>query len=354
MKKLFLITTLALTLYGKAQNLIAIESGSNIFFETRLDSALSKAQNGSTIYLPGGSFSLNGTVLSKNLTIIGAGYRRDSSNATNPTVITGNLAILKAAGGSKISGIHFVNEIFVGTDSSNSDVNSFTIERCMFSITFQIFPSVNKYQNNSKNFVLNRNVITNMICNYANVSVNNNIVGKIRYLGNNSLIRNNSFLGTCEGFSTYAIEGGTGHTIENNILSSPCGNLYNYFQNSTLRNNLFASGGVTLNGIDGSGNIYYNNIGYPSCDSIFNFVPRVTPSYCLRIYNDTFDFNLKFNSIGKNTGTDGTDVGIYGGAFPWKDGGIPSNPHIQFKSIAPKTNNQNTLPVQIKVKAQDN
>ena len=52
-------------------------------------------------------------------------------------------------------------------------------------------------------------------------------------------------------------------------------------------------------------------------------------------------------------GTDNTQVGIYGGAFSWKEGSIPFNPHIQIKQISPTTNNNGLLPVNIRVKAQD-
>jgi hypothetical protein len=38
-------------------------------------------------------------------------------------------------------------------------------------------------------------------------------------------------------------------------------------------------------------------------------------------YNDTFNYRLKTGSPGKNAGTDGTDLGIYGGSYPFPSGG---------------------------------
>jgi hypothetical protein len=46
-------------------------------------------------------------------------------------------------------------------------------------------------------------------------------------------------------------------------------------------------------------------------------------------------------------------VGIYGGAFPWKEGSIPNTPHVTNKNIGHTTNSNGTLPVNIKVAAQD-
>jgi hypothetical protein len=50
--------------------------------------------------------------------------------------------------------------------------------------------------------------------------------------------------------------------------------------------------------------------------------------------------------------TDGTDVGIYGTASPYKPGGVPYNPHFRSATIAPATDPDGDLPVNIRVAAQ--
>jgi hypothetical protein len=47
-------------------------------------------------------------------------------------------------------------------------------------------------------------------------------------------------------------------------------------------------------------------------------------------------------------------VGIYGGLFPYKEGAVPLNPHISLKNIAPQTDVNGDLNIQLKVNAQDN
>jgi hypothetical protein len=50
--------------------------------------------------------------------------------------------------------------------------------------------------------------------------------------------------------------------------------------------------------------------------------------------NNSFpNFHLVPGSVGQNYGTDGTDVGIYGGAFPWTD--YTSNPDVRYLYYAP-------------------
>jgi hypothetical protein len=139
--------------------------------------------------------------------------------------------------------------------------------------------------------------------------------------------------------------------FENNIFCFPGINNYGSWvspiggaNNCIIKNNLLVN---EPSFPIGTTNIYSNNIIVSSSDSIFINQSGV-------IFNYLHDYHLKYTCPAKNAGSDGTDIGIYGGAFPWKEGSIPSNPHIQFKSIAPKTTNQNTLPIQIKVKAQDN
>jgi hypothetical protein len=67
-------------------------------------------------------------------------------------------------------------------------------------------------------------------------------------------------------------------------------------------------------------------------------------------YSD--DYRLK--NPGAYPGTDGQQVGLYGGYYPYKQGGIPFNPHIQYKNIPLHTDNNGQVNVQIKAAAQSN
>ena len=113
---------------------------------------------------------------------------------------------------------------------------------------------------------------------------------------------------------------------------------------------------------------YINNIfGFPDISSAFAFakdnVFDVSPGSIFKDYTNILDLigNYKKNKLrilpnspAKNAGTDGTDIGIYGGPRPWREGALSSNPHIQSKTIAPETDAQGRLNVNIRVKAQGN
>ena len=53
-------------------------------------------------------------------------------------------------------------------------------------------------------------------------------------------------------------------------------------------------------------------------------------------------------------GDDGTEVGIYGGLVPFKEGAVPINPHISQKSIQTTTDSNGLLNIYFTVEAQQN
>jgi hypothetical protein len=69
-----------------------------------------------------------------------------------------------------------------------------------------------------------------------------------------------------------------------------------------------------------------------------------------------FDYSHNYHLQAPTTylGTDNSEVGIYGGTFPYKEGAVPGNPHIQIKNIAPTTDANGDLHIQIQVGAQTN
>ena len=52
----------------------------------------------------------------------------------------------------------------------------------------------------------------------------------------------------------------------------------------------------------------------------------------------------------KYRGTNGEQIGIYGGTYPWNT--VPENPQIISKKIAEKTTPEGLLKVEIKVEVQ--
>ena len=65
------------------------------------------------------------------------------------------------------------------------------------------------------------------------------------------------------------------------------------------------------------------------------------------------NFKLQSSCIGIKAGMDGTDVGIYGTANPFKYSGLPINPHYQAINIPVSTGVNGKLNVNITVAAQN-
>ena len=111
---------------------------------------------------------------------------------------------------------------------------------------------------------------------------------------------------------------------------------YNVFQNNifkTYSHNPFST--------SNSNSFYDNYLGLSDSSTFINGFSQFTLQG---------NYHLKSTSPGKNGGSDGTDIGIYGGAYPWGDGNFPSNPHIIYKEIVPITKSDGTLPVKIIVR----
>jgi len=337
MKKIILYTVFSLLIAPAfAQNLIAVQNGSTPAFYTKLTDALSYAQSGDTIYIPGGSFE--SVSINKEIHLIGVGANPDSTFITNRTVISG-LNLQKGSDNGSIQGCHLS-----GQCSISEGIDRYSITRCY----------------------INKGISFN--ADAAHFLITENILGGF---GDGCLYG---------GFHSIVLKG-SGHIVANNIIKadiiSSGGNVFenNVFLYSTtwcqplscsyekFYNNIFLSGGqgttnciaknnlgYFYNDIDGRNNQGTNNysIGSSSFDEVFVSFSVANG------WSFSSDLHLKPDSPYRNAGTDGTDIGIYGGAFPWKEGSVPSNPHFKSVKINPKTDNSGNLNVKIKVAAQDN
>ena len=100
-----------------------------------------------------------------------------------------------------------------------------------------------------------------------------------------------------------------------------------------FENNIFTTGSsLDLTGTTGSS--ASGNISNISLAALFTNLP--TPGSVSPADN----CHLLTNSVGHNAGTDGTDIGIYGGWYPWIDVSMPQNPHIRTVSVSSYNNPQ--------------
>ena len=81
------------------------------------------------------------------------------------------------------------------------------------------------------------------------------------------------------------------------------------------------------------------------------FFSNVQPSISNTSVAESFlldDYQLNDEAKATYLGTDGTEIGIYGGIMPFK--ATPTNPHISDMKVAQKTTESGNLKVEITVK----
>ncbi len=338
---LFVLFLFVTVLNSYEQNIIAVQNGGNSTFYSNLDSAIFHSLNGDTVYIPGGIYTITSEI-TKQLHFIGTGHNPDSTQATSLTAISGGLHLRPNSNGSSFTGLSFPYAVYT---SESDEVNNITITRCNI-VTISL-------PGHCSNWSITENVIKGNMHGSINVStflLANNIIeascsNLIPFL-TNSTLKNNIFLVTsyCNYGCTVPINA-SNCTFENNIFLSNSSyySVTNSVSNSVFMNNIFVE---NWNPNSPTTNVSINNIINQPINEIF--VNQQGP-----LFSYTQDYHLQPTCPGKNTGTDGTDIGIYGGSFIWKDGSVPFNPHIQVKQISGTTNSSGNLPVNIKVSAQD-
>lgn len=281
---------------------------------TDVQSAISASVAGDTIYVNGTQYTYPDFTVNKKLVLIGAGYQ--SSNQFN--LITQ------------------VNYIGFYRDSGTQDGSGSVITG--FKITGGISNNANSLQISNLRFF--RNLIGNVSLGYGggtNITIYNNIItGNIdgTYAATNYIVQNNIF--TTNAFiyrfnqSSIVVDHNLfvhGNafgslqfvTITNNIIISSDNtrvmdtNVINctFSANLSLSQNISSgspAGSFLAQSNTGGSNIVGSDPLFTSCSDFNNF------SY-------SFNYRLQSGSPGHNAATDGTDLGIYGGQYPFPSGG---------------------------------
>ena len=302
--------------------------------------AYTAAVSGDTIYLPGGFFGA--ITIDKRLAIFGAGHHPDSTLYTYATQINGNVSLGPLSDSSHLEGLHITGHLAVATAGIKTD--NLKIRRNM--IDGQLNLNGDK-TTPSLHVEISGNVIRSSVdlSNTLSVVLSNNILqSRVHYVYQGS-ISNNVFNSTpyynYPYYSYNNIFDVDNSNVENNVFVHPDGSVvFLECDNTLINKNVFAHSSVNFTNNMPTGNY----IGVGSTNILVNWTSAS--------YQYTDNYHLKTPAI--HIGMDGTQVGIYGGLRPWKEGSIPLNPHIQSKTIADKTDAAGRIQVQVKVVAQSN
>jgi hypothetical protein len=350
-------TLLATTVIAQIPRVVVQGSGAPQVFSDFTE-ALEAAQPNDRLYLSGGVFPFEGgLIIDKPVHLIGAGIHPDSTQVTGVTVLratgtTAPLILTTAASGSTFTGIRFVHQasnatviVRYGTNTSDHSPTDIIFQRCWFMENVNL-ASGNQNDPSSASTIFDECIFRRQLNGFGSTAVVTRSIFDwtasqqyaVLWFNVGTLTMDNCvFLGALLSNSPGAI-------VRNSITTSS-----SYIcigcSNGTFSNNLITATTVATSSL---GATLSNNV--TGLDPANMFVSLGNAN----TFNFNDDLRLPPGSPGIGAGTDGNDIGIYGSSSPYKDGAIPFNPHFRQADIAPSTNANGELPVNIRVAAQPN
>ena len=323
-----------------------------------LQTAVNAANAYDTIYIHRSLTSYGNIELTKPLILIGEGvYPQKSPNASS---LIGTLKLTYLSGGgnaskSRMSGLNITTlQLTEKYASATIGIDSIEAKYCKIStITLTTL---------HKELVLINNVIGSInLGRLESCKFYNNIINQLSVAttgGSNNLAANNIFLYR---FNFYG-----GVAVNNIFYNTATQFVFSVFNTQFVNNLVYGTSSTPANTFTLNNNSSFNNIMntdpsfvYPvAFNTILNYT-YTTPSS-----GPYADFHLQSSSVAKNYGTDGLDLGIYGGIYPWVDatsgdasikyfGMTRGIPHITSLTIpTPVVNSGGTLQIQLNATTQ--
>lgn len=321
MKKIYLLSTVLAIIFATNLN-ATIWTVSNLPDSpgqyTSLQTAIDAAANGDTIYVSGSPITYGDITINKEIHLFGAGYNPDKQEASPSTI----------------------QSIYMDTITGISGFSNSSIQGFIINYFSNSYPSTHKIHN----VVIRRNRISGsmLVSRTNNLLIVNNIIenalsngGSQQYNATNLVIANNIItsptpLSSFDGSNSLTV------LISNNLFIRSDASAISYYdvKKVLFANNIFYGVPVLSNYGDFLYCIWNNNISYYSGYTTFpvtgsnsgaNNHEGVDPMFVLDYdynFDYTDDYHLDAGSPGINAGTDGTDIGIYGGIYPFPDGGV--------------------------------
>lgn len=297
-----------------------------------LQKAYLDAVDGDTIYLPGGTFAPP-SLIEKRLTIYGTGHYPEESAATGKSIINGTINLGAGADNVHIEGVDVTGGIEV---ANNVSVNYLTVSRSRIgqSINFRGDKSNPCTGITFDGCVLGSNLF---FSNLVNSGVFNSILAGYIYLSEANIFGNNIIF-----YSSNPVYVSSNNNFNNNI-----------FRVST--NSMLVSSGS-------EGNYFrYNIIGASSpnygtgAQATGNYTGVEFSSVFASQSGLSFSYDHDYHLINPETytGTDGSQAGIYGGVFPYREGAVPVTPHITSAGISARSDAEGNIQIEISVEAQE-
>lgn len=314
-----------------------------------VQSAINASAVGDTLLIHGTPVSYGSITLNRRLCLIGAGSNlTNTTNNFKTTLSSITIDTISSfpqynISGFSIHGIEFSDFSWVG----NNRANNVVISRCAINSLLSI---------KGTNWVIKNcftgNISTTQTSASSNIIIANNIINGSIFNGTSNTLFSPNVIATNNIFTGAGPVNMFNVLLTNNIFfngvptNTTGGNVFNknltYTTSSTLLVNLPPTGNTGTGNIN---NTIPNFINVPNPTNIFK-----TPA--LANYNFTFPTT----AAGYNAGTDGTNLGITGGPYPWNGNNLDGRaqiPLMQELNIINSVINQGQ-PLNVDFKARKN
>lgn len=339
MKKLLFSLVLAATAFTANATVRTVNNGTVSAGQyTTVQAAVDVSKAGDTIYIHGSQISYGDVTLNKRLVLMGAGHNLTGTQFNFPTTLSyiylsrGNSTTLPT--GSTIKGISF--GAIEGSGGSLA-VNNITLERNFIGSYANIWGTGWIFRNNFVGYI--------SINNFKNTIISNNVFTNYIFTSNQPsvIITNNIFLNNFY-FQTVSYA-----TVTNNIFLNPAFANFSGTQNTWNKNIMIYSDPANYKTFPPA-----NNTGVGNLNTVDEQFTTTIPLDISLANAPKQDWILATTSIGFKYGTDGTDVGIYGGSYPMPNmTGAPNIPQITSMDIQNSVIPQNgTLSIELKARGQ--
>ncbi len=347
MKNLFTIFAFAMALNVKAAVLTVSNNPNSPGQYTTITTAITAASNNDTLYVHASATSYGSFTIGKKLTIIGAGWDGRFYQLGQLKSEVGSITLANVNPnnplGTIIMGL-YVNGSLTSSNSSAPFVTNVTIDRCFIGGNPSSVPAL-------------RTAISAQNGVNTNWTIKNCIIDAFLDLYTNGNVVTNCFIEDMASSSGTASNIFSNNIFWSNVLVNPLSDL----NNAIVSNNIFFYSGSSSIAITnaGNGNTYNNNISFGYTGAIpqgnnsgsnnqINVSPQFingpsVPTSAVLSNVPNFNWDLQTSSPGQNAGTDGTDIGVFGGANPFNVfsiTGITTLPQITQMNI-----NNSTIPV---------
>lgn len=334
LKSVLLGSIICLAVNGTSQTRYRVNNTGVSADFTTLSDAVTAASPSDILIIEHSDFRYNSAEvnINKELTLYGTGYFLEDNDSTQADIRTSKLGTINiTADNVTVSGLT--------ADTIRINADNVIVERCLI----------------LEHIVIGDDGATAASPTVRQCFIQGSADELIKVENASSMVFSNNY---CEnenatGTNNMVMESGTSGLVLNSLFF---GDPDNIFLNSTVANNYFEASEIDT--INSSNITVQNNFaegGFLETYQGTSFINSFAPDTMFQISSEPsrdVRFELRPSvSPGLNDGTDGTDVGMFGGSYPYEPSGMPPIPSVWFYNGEPTGTEGSNTNVEVKSKS---